>query len=370
MQIDCCEIISLFNADTLHNLRYDKREIKHVIDTYGNSYELGNCFATAERRTNVNISCIKLYKPFLTDSVEFEGFYMDAEPDTIQTDGIVKFNEIQALVNAYISASRCFDEFTVINEKMKMFCSPIGLDEGFIMNLQYDKKTANKSEFLIEYQRRSWRKIFHKMKLDKYLTSGVLKDINKFIETQTKIPFTVRNVYRMLEIIVGTQEQTFNNALVEAIDNFTQHTHENRYGVEGWKTNAGHLLNKKFISGWICESNYSKGIGIKQYNGNFEKILDLTKVLCSLTGTDFYKVEKISFVTVPKDEEDNYIKDGYSNYKNENTFDPNTWYNWGFFEFKLFKKGTGHFKFKCEKTWELMNRRYSAIKGQLLPEKI
>ena len=53
----------------------------------------------------------------------------------------------------------------------------------------------------------------------------------------------------------------------------------------------------------------------------------------------------------------------------KNYIKPNTWYDWGFFEFKLYKKGTGHFKFKDEKVWEILNRTYAKIKGQVLPEK-
>lgn len=42
----------------------------------------------------------------------------------------------------------------------------------------------------------------------------------------------------------------------------------------------------------------------------------------------------------------------------------------GFFDFKGFKKGTMHLKFKDKKVWEMLNRRYAKIKGQVLPEKI
>ncbi len=55
---------------------------------------------------------------------------------------------------------------------------------------------------------------------------------------------------------------------------------------------------------------------------------------------------------------------------NYNKFYPNTWYSWGFFDFKVFKKGTGHFKFKDQKIWETLNRAYAKAKGQVLPEKI
>ncbi len=49
-------------------------------------------------------------------------------------------------------------------------------------------------------------------------------------------------------------------------------------------------------------------------------------------------------------------------------FYPNTWYDWGFFRFKVFKKGTGHFEFKSEDDWAMLNRAYAKAKGQALPE--
>ena len=40
---------------------------------------------------------------------------------------------------------------------------------------------------------------------------------------------------------------------------------------------------------------------------------------------------------------------------------------WGFFRVRGYKKGTMHFEFEDEKTWELFNRRVSEIKGWRLP---
>lgn len=183
------------------------------------------------------------------------------------------------------------------------------------------------------------------MNLSKYMTTGVMKDINNFVETQTQVPFTVKNIYRMFEIIFGTREQTFNRALVETVDDFTTHTHENRFSVEGWKTNSGHMLNKKFIINWGCESNYSGGMKIST-----GKLTDLEKVLCHITGTDHDNINSIV----------NYSR----------TYQTNTWYYSTFFEFKCFKKRTVHLKFKDDKVWEQINRAYAKIKGEVLPEKI
>ena len=48
--------------------------------------------------------------------------------------------------------------------------------------------------------------------------------------------------------------------------------------------------------------------------------------------------------------------------------EPNTWYEWGFFEIKFFKKGTMHVKFKDLNDWYLLNKAYGELKGFSLPE--
>jgi hypothetical protein len=370
-----CIITSLCNTETIENFRYGGRfELKMLIENHGYVFHLGECFSTSERKTNVNVSCVKLYKPVNNDNINFEGFYLDAEFDESTGEGIITFNEVKAIVNSYIGAVKCWDEFEIVNSKMCRLTSTFGANRGFKYDVSYGDTVTSKEHFTKVIQRNAWDYIFKLMNIGKFVTKGVNEDINKFINKQHNIPFTVKNIYKMLEIIVGTREQTMNRAIVEAVDNFTRHTNENRYGIEGWKTNSGYMLNKKFITGWISEYSFSGiGLGIREYNGNFEKISDLTKALCFITGIDYDNIPKIGLSSVPKDDEGKHIKDSKRNgnyLMYENSFKPNTWYDWGFFEFKVFKKGSGHFKFKDVKVWEQLNRQYAKIKGQVLPEKI
>jgi hypothetical protein len=49
-----CEIVSLCNYETIaKEYRYEK--LGRLIKTYGNSYNLGDCFTQAERKTGVEI---------------------------------------------------------------------------------------------------------------------------------------------------------------------------------------------------------------------------------------------------------------------------------------------------------------------------
>jgi len=161
----------------------------------------------------------------------------------------------------------------------------------------------------------------------------------------------------MLEIIVGTRQQTFNRALEEAIDNFTKHHHENRFGVEGWKTNSGHMLNKKFIVDGVMETQSYMGFKPRYNSYASNKIDDLVKVLCNICGTDYNTIGSIYHLCRP-------IKEG----QNIDKIEPNTWYDWGFFEIKCFKKGTMHFKFKDNNDWYKLNKAYGELKGFTLPE--
>lgn len=373
-----CEIISLCNYETIaKDYRYSK--LNKLISTYGNSFSLGDCFTQAERKTGVEIGLIKLYKPKTSEDADYSGFYLEEEEEEQQENGIMQYNEVRALVNRYVGAMKTFDLLKIQQDNLNYNLQGLGI-RGLTFQAGHNETITDKETFSKLIQIKSWKHIFHKMKIEKYVTKGVMEDINKFVETQTKIPFTMRNIYKMFDIIIGTRDVNFNKALEEVIDNFTKHTHENRYAVEGWKTNSGYMLNRKFITGWCVEPNFSGTLQIRDYNSNFEKIIDLVKVLCNITGSNYDNLLSIKYSSCSKTEEGFLTKNGtrvsneskcnYSNrIMNYNEFLTNTWYTWGFFEFKVFKKGTMHLKFKNEADWYKLNQAYGKLKGFTLPEK-
>jgi len=347
-----CEIVSLCNYQTIEK-EYSNRQLSSLIRQYGNSENIGDCFSTAERTTGIDIGLIRLFKPVTSKEFEFDGFFMD-EDEEEQGEGIMAYNEVRALVNRYVGTMKLFDSMKESVDLVNGMLKPIGMS-GINLSISHDKDITTKEHFSKIIQKRSWNYIFAKMNMEKYVTSGVMKDINKFVETQEKVPFTMKNIYRMLQIIVGTRKETFNRALEEAIDNFTRHTHENRFGVEGWKTNAGYMLNKKFICEGIMETQSFMGFNIRYNSYSGQKIDDLVKVLCNITGRNYTDIGGIySF--------------GRDANHTRTKIEPNTWYEWGFFEVKFFKKGTMHVKFKDENDWYLLNKAYGELKGFSLHE--
>lgn len=75
----------------------------------------------------------------------------------------------------------------------------------------------------------------------------------------------------------------------------------------------------------------------------------MIKALCYITG------RKHDDVAQPKKTDDG-------------RFWPGEWYEWGFFRFRAYKKGTVHFEFLDEDVWAAVNARYAKIKGQVLPK--
>jgi hypothetical protein len=373
-----CEIISLCNYETI-NKTYNSRELTNLIRDYGITENLGDCFTQAERKTGVEVGLIKLYKPITNADFKFEGFFMDEEEEEAQGEGIMQYNEVRALVNRYVGTMMSFDQMNAQLQTINSLIAPIGIS-AIKLEVGYNNQLTTKEEFSKTIQKASWNFIFNKMNMRKYVTSGVLQNINKFVETQEKIPFTMKNIYKMFEIIVGTRQSAFNQALEEVIDNFTKHTDENRFGVEGWKTNSGYMLNKKFIINNCATVSYSGRLGIETYRSNFEKLNDLTKVLCNITGENYDKIPEIGFASCDCNENGylttenrrvfyrNSLNYRESFYK-ENDFYSNTWYDWAFFEFKIFKKGTIHLKFKDINHWYLLNKAYGELKGFSLPER-
>jgi predicted RNA methylase len=352
-----CRIITLCPTAMLNNVHYNnKRKRIQSIIRNKNSDEgtkLGDCFSSSERKTNVEVTMYQLFKPVRSKNFDYEGFYMDMPEDLEQPEGLIKFDFVRSIVSRYVSAMKCFDEFREIADRMDTAIEPLGFDRGCKLKFNYDETARTKEDFSRKLQKAGWKKVFRELNMDKYVTSGVMQDINRFVGKQSHYPFTRENIYHMLQIIIGTQDNIMERALEEAFDKLTKHYDRNRYHVEGWKTNSHYLVNRKFIIPHIVEEGFSGDLRFC-YNGYTDKVDDLNKALCYLTG---------------RQNELGSIK-GLTNRLPGREIQRATWYNWGFLKVKFYKKGTMHAKFKDKKVWERFNQRVAEIKGHPLPEKV
>jgi hypothetical protein len=349
-----CEIVALCNANTIETDRWSNRasrELCTLIGSYGSSQNLGPVFEDAERTTRCEIGLVRLTKPGKRPGAdEFDGFFLGPDDIEAQGEGLIPYRRSRDLVNRYVEACKIYDEQLAAGVRLQAQVGSIYKGELGIQ-IAMEGCPASRNRFRKELQKAFWESVIDEMLPREMATSQLQGDINQFVEQQTKVPFTERNLFRMLQVIAGTAEQRIDRAVEAAFDELTRHTAENRWHVEGWKTNDCYLFNKKFIVPYLAEKDWSGGtVSLKQWSGNFPRIRDLIKALCYITGQAYAAVENPVC--------------GYDR------IEAGVWYDWGFFEFKVFKKGTGHFRFKNRDDWAALNRRVGKIKGLTLPEKL
>lgn len=352
-----CQIIALCNSNTLDNTySTERKRLKDIIEYNGGVEDLGQCFMDSERKTDVSVSLVKLYKPG-EGKHEFDGYLFDTEEGEQydnNVQGIMPYNVIRDVVNRYVMAVSRFDSAMAAANEINDLTSLIGgcsIKFGAYRNNVSYQSVITRDEFKKQLQKESWRFIFYKLKMDRFVTNGVRETINKFIETQVNVPFTMKNIYIMLDMIVKTQGNRMNDSLVEAFDMICSFSAENSTAGEKWRTNANYMINKKFIVPNMCDydSRWPTSVVSTCYGGYSNKISDLIKALNYISGQNFEK--------------------SLSEYLSENRISWGEWFNFGYFRIKGFKKGTMHFEFLDENLWMEFNQRVAKIKGWALPKK-
>ena len=196
------------------------------------------------------------------------------------------------------------------------------------------------------------------------LELNIIDDINKFVEQQTNVPFTLKNIYKMIHMIIGTHQQRMERVIVETFDKITSHYKENRGGKEGWKTNDQWIVNKKFILPYVFEANYSGKMSINHRYNSDHILDDLNKALCFLSGSKWEDIGTTwNFFHYP---DQSYQVNGRQ--ISPGIVEWGSWFNFGFFKIKGYKKGSGHIEFSDEKIWIQFNQVACKAKGWQLPE--
>lgn len=357
-----CEIISLCNDSLIQRCGWDRSQkvaqINELIELYGYSEYLGNVFKLAERHTDVNVSVVRIYKPG-TGNNEFDGYFTDeADEPEMQGEGLVSYNFVRDIVNRYVAAVSKVDAALAagneINELTKEF-GDFHIQFGAFSNSGSSTHSVTKEQFRKALQKRAWYWIFDKFKVSRFVTTGVMEKLNRFIERQSSIPFTMKNIYRMVEMIVQTRSQIMQEAILEAFDKICKYSDENVTVVgEKWKTNSAHMINKRFIVPYMCkyDRTFPRNYVDVSYNGHERDIDDLVKALDYLNGGGIGERYSLSshmrICEIPWGQ----------------------WTYWSYFKVKGYKKGTMHFEFQREEDWVLLNQAVAKVRGWELPANV
>lgn len=355
-----CEIISLCNSSLLERCYYENREkVRELVRENGNSQCLGEVFKTAERQTSVDVSVIRLYKP-RTGEHEFDDFFDMTEDEEPNTQGIVRYSYVQDIVSKYKDAVELFDTVMEGNNRMNELCNSMGV-QPIVFGARkvqdvnsYSSGAITRDVFKKTLQKSLWRHVFNQFGMEKYVTQNVIKELNRAIELASDMPFTMKNIYRMAQMLVATHGERMKQTLVEAFDYICSLSAENSTAGEKWKTNSDYMINKRFIMPYITSYDKdllsSNGYVSLSYWRNYSQVDDIIKALCYITGTDYDKVPSL----------DHFVRMKRMNW--------GQWYEWGFFRIRGYKKGTMHFEFVDEDVWYKFNQAVASVKGWQLPK--
>lgn len=287
-----CVIIGLCNYETIKN-RYSRKRVSlgSIVEKFGNYENLGNVFTDAERETGVGVALVRLFKPIKSEDKEFEGYFDLNEEYEQQGEGIIKHSELVEIVQRYVGAVKIFNSVIEKNEEINNLINPISSH----LNIRFGAHRTDgrhysgisREEFKKELQKSAWNTVFNKMKMQEYVTHKIMEKINKFVEKQENVPFTLKNIFKMIDMIVGTHSERMKEVIIEMFDWLTEHHHQNRYQKEGWKTNSEYIVNEKFIAPYIYVGVSYGGHPDISYSSTGNKMDELTKALCMITGTNY-----------------------------------------------------------------------------------
>ena len=345
-----CTIVALCNDSNLERgWSYEKnKQLIETVELYGQRQYLGSVFKTAERQTDVYVSLIKLYKEGEGEN-EFAGYYFSQADEDIanmnQREGIMQYNIVRDLVNRYVSAVKLFDETLAAANKINEVARYPEDSEYDYIPIKFgtikggyggEAISVSHQQYKKELQKYYWRIIFKKLHMEKYATKHLREQINRFIEQQTNVPFTMGNIYRVIDMVIQTNGQRMQK-----------------------------MVNRKFIVPYMCKgyhdryvchgSSYCTKNGKEAYptvqleGYNVEQLEDVCKALCYITGTNYDHVASL--------------------YRHHDREEWGEWFVWGFFKCKAYKKGTMHFEFLDEDVWFKFNYEVAKLKGWALPKK-
>lgn len=351
-----CEIVTLCNASMVdENWSSARKNITELVKLHGYSENLGDVFKQAERRTDCRIACLHLYKPGTGDD-EFAGF-LSYEPDADEEgegEGIVRYSEVREAVQRYIGAVRMFDSVMDSSHKINSLTEAIGFS-SIVFGAKWSDgnrqwSTITRDVFRKELQKSAWRWVFNKFHMHRFLTKSVYEQLDSAIERMQNMPFTMRNIYRMIDAIIQTHGERMNNVILDAFDKICKYSDENvTWHGEKWKTNSAHMVNRKFIVPYICETRYSWNNKVCVNYGMAAEIDDIVKALCYLTGAKYEDMRTL----------DHFCQQIQMDWGSE--------HYWSFFKIRGFKKGTMHFTFQDEDVWYKFNQAVARIRGFELP---
>lgn len=370
------DIVCLLNTETIENPYSETRKLlAHIIKEHGSVENLGNCFSQAERKTEVNVSIVRLTKVAKRSLFDFsfeneEAAFTSNDLNEESISGIQVHDIIESIVGQYENIKCAYQDWMKACQRLEYHANGIVDSHTNIIKIANDagfKGIDSFNAFVDDIKTASWTFALSKSGIEKFMTERVRNNFQKFISQQAQMSFTKENIYKVIYDIINNSSMILEQALEDAFDLMTKHYPENRNHVEGWKTNDSWKVNRKVIFPYIIKyGQYSSSHDLSVYGDKFSinyqmkgSLKDIDKCMCYLTGQDMENIFSICYALDRKFEFLGKVK---TSDKFDNTLEST------FFNIKFFKKGTMHIEFKDAKLWEQFNIRATKHKNWLPPK--
>lgn len=371
------EIVCLLNEETIQNPYTEERKrLVQIIEQFGNIEYLGDCFSTAERKTDVRVAMVYLKKTALDDAPDLWAKATTSEQHHgVDFDGDVSFLAIRD------NLGNMEHWFNMANEhwmkgiehirKAKLYMDQNKIsghgggsnEKGFeeILKLALDNVFTCRAEFLRRHRRQAWTSVFEQMDFHKWLDSKQRERFLRDVQRDSTIPFTADNIRTTLENVFLSRKKLFDESVANVFDDLCGHAVENGSGPiapnsvssrnwrysEGWKTNDNYKVNQKLIFPHGVEVDFGGELRPQGYGSGSSAVVctDLDRILCVLDGRSFEKCYTVGHA----------IRGARPGQLVESDY----------FEVRGYKKGTLHLKWKRLDLWEMFNTTAAAGKKWL-----
>lgn len=375
IQKDGGGIICLLNAETLKNpYSNPRKDLIQKLNDYNAEIEyIENAFINAERKTSVEIALIKIYIPAKEEICNFLNELKQEEKheeiyDTTCTE-LTRFanqNEyIESAVEQYnievklgikiiqeYNAMKPYIKNRITREDEKD-CSDTILTLMVGSEYSSDIQIASVNEYIKKVRYKYWEALFNNPNYTKKLTSNLVSDLWKKLDTLTNYDFSVWNIMTIQEELMKDTLKGVEQTILNLFEEFSNKYHwydetsKNIHYYNGWKTNKGWKINKKVIIPLNAYSNWSGRFDTSYtVTGKFN---DIIKVF------DYLDCGKTTNIDI-----DAVLKEAQNNYQTSKI--PLKYFNVTFY-----KKGTCHIEFLDLELLEKFNLFGSQKKGWLPP---
>ena len=347
-----CDIVCLLNSETLKNPYTQKRmDLLELIRRHGRYEHIGQAFADSDNPTDVEVSIVWLCKQKRESVIDLDSqrfaWDTDSKDSPFSSNSPAVRDTIESIVAQYNAARTVLEQMAEKRSRFKFYVDPF---KGEYVGYDMDKAMGEPLEAQVARLKVvAWRYVFHRTKFGDYVTSRYQK---KFTEQQTKqsrMAFSVVNIYNLIDYFRQNQRSILYECLLDVFDRATAN-HKNRIMGEGWKTNKSYKLNYKIIfPGHISRTMWGDG---KDF------VDDLDKVCCYVTGRDYehlrttYKAIQNHFAALDNTSRGKGDPVGYSD----------AFYS-DFFKIRIYKKGTAHLAFRDGAVCDSLNRQAAIGKG-------